>query len=342
MNRHDDSWNEDIKISPRIRFEDLRNLLASIGSHLSELLASRRIGIYLQGRESGNWALAVTRELNEFVEEKARIINHEKSPALKTALENRQMCLLEEILEPEVAEKIKEENLIIVPMHCENEIMGLLLADFDSFASLAGQHLLQLQLAATVIKTAIEKELLSIQIDQLKQKLANSTVQGDDKYLQDEHLIRWLLDREIDRSKRHGSTFALLAIRLDNLAHVISQYGQPAGLRAVEECHEAMRRLIRKCDLFIQSGSDTFVCLSAGQNTAGSHVLAERLRHRVKETTCLIDNFRITMTVSIGITIWPDGKHIDSKELLNRSFETLKTAHSHGNRVRLWRSDQST
>jgi diguanylate cyclase (GGDEF)-like protein len=335
------SSDTEIKISPKIKFIQLRNLLTTVAGNLSDLLDSKCIGIYLQGRESGNWALAVSLGINDTVEESARIINHEKSTTLKKALDAKQVCLLEEILDLEYADMVKGENLIVTPMYSHDDVMALLLADFDAFASLTNRHLLQLELAAHLIKTAIEKEFLSLQVSQLKEKLTNPVNKTDEQYLQNENLIHWLLEREIERCDRHGGSLAVFAVSIDNLAYVISQYGQTISSKAVLEVFEAMNRLVRKCDLFTQMTSDSFICLSQGQNAAGAHVLAERLKHRAKETICMIDNQRITMTVSIGITLYPNGRKSKARDLIDRSQQALKKAQPHGNRVVIWRPENN-
>jgi len=328
---------DDFKISSRITIDSLRRLLTNVGKQLSALLESKRIGIYLQGREEGNWALAISREVKDSVMDEIRIINHNKNPELKKAIDKKQLCLVEDLLSDDIQKKHKDENMIITPLYYNGEVIGLLLVDFDSFASLTKRNLIQLELVAQIIKIAIDKEFLSIQLSQLKDTLAKTESFSDD-VLQNEEILYWLLDRDIERSNRHGYSFAVLAIRLDNLAHIISQYDKEVSKKAICELSDAMKYLIRKCDLFVHMESDLFLCVSFEQDAAGAHVLAERLRHRIKETICIIQNYRITSTISVGIALWPDGSKITSKALINRSIDALKTAQKQGNRVRIWKT----
>jgi diguanylate cyclase (GGDEF)-like protein len=329
---------EEIRISPRIKFVNLRSLLTRLLNHLSSLLDSKRIGIYLRGRESGNWALAISRKLPNQIEEAARIINQESSEELKTTIQTRQPCLLQEILDAQVIGEQDLENLIIAPMWCENEVMGLLLADFDAFAALSDRHLIQLNLAAQIIKLGIEKEFLTLQVAQFEKTESQAALPEAENLLRNEQMIQWLLEREIERSIRHGSSFGVLTIGFDNLPHIITQHGENVADKSISGFVESLNYVVRKCDFLARRKGDKLLCISFEQNEAGAFVLAEKLRHKIKECVLMINNFRITATISIGIVLWPDGTKIKAQELLQRSEMAMLKAQEKGNRVHLWKS----
>jgi len=225
-------------------------------------------------------------------------------------------------------------------MVCEDEVMGLLLADFDSFAALTEKHLIQLRLAAQLIKIAIEKEFLQLQVTNLQSEMSEKNKTNTSGLLQNEQLIDWLVEREIDRTKRHGASFAVLSILIDNLAHIITQYGTEVAEQAIVEFSDALNHIVRSCDFLARREGNKFICVSFEQNKVGAYVLAEKLRHRVKGSILIINNYRITATISIGVSLWPDGDKIKASELIERSDDALKRAAERGNRVRVWKQEE--
>jgi diguanylate cyclase (GGDEF)-like protein len=244
---------------------------------------------------------------------------------------------LEEILPEDKASVVRDENLIIAPMWCDDEVMKLLMAEFDAFASLSEKHMIQLNLAAQLIKTAIEKEFLQLQISKLERDLAEIAMPDPERFMHNNQLIEWVVEREIERTQRHGASFAVLAIALDNLAHLMTQFKPQVIENIITGFSEVMDYIIRKCDLLTRRGGERFLCISMEQNQAGAMVLAEKLRHRVKETPIEIDGQKIQSTISIGIAVWPGEGRITASELIRRAEEALKDAQSKGNRVRIWR-----
>ena len=327
----------EMKISPRIKFESLRNKLSMVGVLLGKLLESHRIGIYLKGRESGNWALALSTNIDANLEKHAKIINQEKSVELKKAIDSRQPCLLEEILSEHGADGIRCENLILAPMCCDDQVMGLLLADFDAFASLSDRHLIQLDLAAALIKTAIEKEFYGLQISQLKKELQKLSEPKQENIFYNENLIVWLLDREIERTSRHGSAFAILSISIDNLVHLIAENSKRVGESILKDILENLNRLIRKCDFLTRWSGERYMCISLQQNQAGAYVLGEKLRHRVRETEFKVGKKTFSATISIGIAMYPSDEKIPPDAIIARADEALQRAQMRGNCVRLWK-----
>ncbi len=330
---------DDFSISPRIKFVNLRNLFLNVGRQLTTILNSPRIGLYLRGRSSGNWALAVSRSIDDRIIEKVRVINDETSSELKNAIASHQPCLLEEIIDSDSISSVEGENLLVAPLWVEEEVVALLLADFDAFASLSDQHLSQLNLAAEVIKLGIEKEFLTLRIAQLEKRQKSEAVDDRGEVIRSEGIILWLIDREIERTIRHGTRFAVLTARFDNFAHIIAEYGQAISRSCLKEFIDQLNHVVRKCDFLASRKGDQLLCISFEQDQAGAYVLGEKLRHKIKECVLNIAGHKIRSTLSLGISLWPDGNKISAQELIERSEEALRAAMEKGNCVRLWRKD---
>lgn len=337
---HDDL--NTFRISSKIKLPNLRALLTSIGHQLSQLLNTQRVGIYLKGRESGNWALAISRDFPPALEQHAAIINQDQSEKLTEALNSMQPCLLVEVLSVNDGAREGFENVLVAPMKFGDEIMGLLLTDFDAFAMLSDKHLIQLSLAAQLIKVAIEREFLAMQVARLEKESVIASMPDPQKMLYSDQFVHWFLDIEIERAVRHGSKFAVLIIGIDNLAHLISQHSSSVIEQYTGMLSESLNRLVRKCDLLVRRGSNEFLLITMEQNEAGAMVIAEKLRHRAKETTLTVQDQVLASTMSIGVALSPNrDEKVTPKDLILRAEIALKIAMGRGNRVRIWKSDET-
>ncbi|MFI7600261.1 diguanylate cyclase [Actinoplanes sp. NPDC049681] len=106
---------------------------------------------------------------------------------------------------------------------------------------------------------------------------------------------------EIDRSSRHGGSFALLLIDVDHFKRVNDTYGHPAGDQVLVEVARRLRSTCRGSDVVARFGGEEFAVLAAATGHEDLGVLAERIRERMNEAPVLVDGRTpIAVTVSVG------------------------------------------
>lgn len=109
------------------------------------------------------------------------------------------------------------------------------------------------------------------------------------------------LHREIELSRRQGTTLSLILIDIDHFKLVNDRYGHLYGdqaLRAVAQCIE---ETIRESDMLFRYGGEEFLLLLSSTGTDGAGLLAERIRKQVEGLSPHPEK-KMHLTISLGVT----------------------------------------
>lgn len=136
------------------------------------------------------------------------------------------------------------------------------------------------------------------------------------------------LSRELARSQRTGSAFALCMIDLNRFKEVNDRYGHGVGDALLIEVAQRLRQGIRQSDFAARLGGDEFVVLvrDISENNSSDAVL-QPLRCAVNGPLVLAQgavrtHIHINVSISIGVAIWPtDGA--DAERLLHIADEQM-------------------
>lgn len=130
-----------------------------------------------------------------------------------------------------------------------------------------------------------------------------------------------LLDRleaAISHAKRHGNRVALLFLDLNGFKRINDVLSHAAGDRALQIVAERLTSLVRETDTVSRHGGDEFLILLAevAAATDAAHV-AFKVNAVLRDIT-RIDNHRVHLTASIGISVYPDDG-VDAQTLIDRA-----------------------
>jgi two-component system, cell cycle response regulator len=120
------------------------------------------------------------------------------------------------------------------------------------------------------------------------------------------------LRREVERASRFGHTLTVLALDLDRFKQVNDVYGHPAGDAVLVEFARRIGSQIREHDYAFRQGGEEFVVLLPETDARGGAIVAQRLGTAVRERPVVITprgaggEAPVTVTVSIGIAVYPD------------------------------------
>lgn len=143
------------------------------------------------------------------------------------------------------------------------------------------------------------------------------------------------LDREITMSKRHGRTFALLFLDLDQFKRINDTFGHHIGDLLLKNVSETLKRCTRSTDtatgpatsddsdtLIARLGGDEFMLLLSDiKEPENAAIVARRILHEMPETHDL-EGHSISVTTSIGISIFPaDGE--DAEDLMKHADSAM-------------------
>ena len=106
---------------------------------------------------------------------------------------------------------------------------------------------------------------------------------------------------ELARSRRHGLPLSLLLLDIDHFKMVNDQHGHAAGDAALRQFAAAVRRCLRREDVFGRLGGEEFCALLPSTAVGGAAQLAERIRQSVANLAVEAGGHRLSLKVSIGV-----------------------------------------
>ncbi len=135
---------------------------------------------------------------------------------------------------------------------------------------------------------------------------------------------------EIDRATRHGYSFGLLLIDLDNFKVVNDSHGHLVGDKYLQHFARVVAEALRGGDVFARYGGDEFVAILPEADLNTVSVVAERVRAAIEGMQIeLPDNITLRGTASIGLAVFPDHA-ADAKDLLLFADNMMYKAKSSG------------
>lgn len=116
------------------------------------------------------------------------------------------------------------------------------------------------------------------------------------------------LEEEIQRSDRHGFTFALLLADIDNFKKLNDADGHVCGDQILRSIATITRDSIRAIDIPARFGGEEFAVILPQTDRENASIIAERMRDNIKRYCPRLWNSdpRDAITVSIGLALYPD------------------------------------
>lgn len=152
------------------------------------------------------------------------------------------------------------------------------------------------------------------------------------------------LEEEIERYKRHGKSFSVLMIDVDNFKKINDIFGHQVGNEVLKRIAFLIKSDIRKSDIASRYGGEEFAVLLVDTDRSRAHAQAEHLRkiieedfrnpetqrYVMKKEFSKIDSFIVTL--SIGVASYVGQAAVD--QLIKKADEALYKAKAEGkNRV---------
>ncbi len=110
----------------------------------------------------------------------------------------------------------------------------------------------------------------------------------------------------ITLARRHMKQAAVLFLDLDGFKHINDSLGHPTGDKLLQSIAKRLKNCVRSSDTVSRQGGDEFVVLLS-ELEQGEHasITANKILQAVAETHT-IDQHALTVTTSIGVSIYPD------------------------------------
>lgn len=149
---------------------------------------------------------------------------------------------------------------------------------------------------------------------------------------------RHYLDRELKsrmcKKKRSKTPFAVLLIDIDFFKRINDGYGHDIGDKILQQVAKTMQKNARPFDVYGRWGGEEFLGIIGNIPKASLQQLADRIRVLIGSTYLMVNDRKVSVTVSIGAAHSDDSD--DIKNLINQADELLYRSKLEGrNRVSL-------
>ena len=132
-----------------------------------------------------------------------------------------------------------------------------------------------------------------------------------------------------ERALRRASTFSLVVGDIDLFKRINDSYGHPFGDQVIRAVAEQLNDIVRVGDLAARIGGEEFAILLEDTDKRGALEVAERLRKKVEKLELWLQQKKIQVTISLGVSSFPSDT--DNREkLFNFADQALYRAKERG------------
>ncbi len=136
--------------------------------------------------------------------------------------------------------------------------------------------------------------------------------------------------RHIHLAKRNSSNFAILMLDLDNFKSINDTYGHMTGDKVLIAFTQAIQSKCRTSDILARFGGEEFIILLPDASEQQALQFAERIQQQTRSLKINIDENIITITTSIGISIYDPDKPAKLDTLISQADKALYQAKEQG------------
>ena len=146
--------------------------------------------------------------------------------------------------------------------------------------------------------------------------------------------LRRVMDRRLpasfERSCELGGSLALVLVDLDHFKAVNDNHGHAAGDEALIAVARVLAGHLREGDVCARWGGEEFALLLEGLDGAAAQRIAERLRLEVEALDISFEGRRLPLTLSAGVTAFPEIHCREPAEIIQLADEALYEAKAAG------------
>ncbi len=142
------------------------------------------------------------------------------------------------------------------------------------------------------------------------------------------------LKKEFERSRRYESDISMVMLDIDDFKLINDTYGHQAGDFVLQGIASIIKSSVRSVDLAARYGGEEFTVILPQTSLEGTIIFAERIRKKVEATRFMYGDVELRLTISIGVSSYPEKGASSEDELIYQSDIALYKAKRTGkNRV---------
>jgi len=215
-----------------------------------------------------------------------------------------------------------------VPIRCQGQFFGrLFLANKVTAHGLAADFS---ELDEQVVLTLAAQAGTAIQNLQLLQESKEEARHDSLTGLLNHLATLTVLTQELSRAQRSHYPVAVLIADLDHFKGINDTYGHPVGDVVIREAARRLRETARHYDHVGRVGGEEFLIVAPNCDLDALRECAERFRIAISDVPFDTPSGLLTVTVSIGATVWSSEHPLSSERLRKMADYALYRVKSHG------------
>ena len=227
------------------------------------------------------------------------------------------------------AENYKTNNCIIVPLICQDNVVGVLnLADKMEGNSFNNEEIALIELFSQLVGASIGNIKL---FEKIQRQATTDGLTG----LSNHKTFYEVLEKELWRARRYGGQISLILVDVDNLKKINDTYGHRAGDKVIQQVGRKIKECIRQIDTAARYGGDEFGAILPNTSLSDAVVVAERMVEMVSHSPVMWKREHIVLSISVGLGQYD--ANTNPEEITSRSDQALYAANQAGkNTVRVF------
>lgn len=310
---------------------------------IPKLVGVRFASLYIL--DETNNILHLHKHNHPFLINKIVSLNQTPMPLMVMAVRSKELILIGDIdthKKPLIrksqrifAENYRTKNCAIVPLICQDRVVGVLnLADKMDADCFSSADIALIELFGQLVGASIGNIKLFEKIQR------QATIDGLTGLVNHKTFYE-ILEKELWRSRRYGGQISLIMVDVDNLKKINDAYGHRAGDKVIREISARIKECIRQIDTAARYGGDEFAVILPNTLLRDANVVAQRMVDAVANSPATWNKEQIALSISVGLGQYD--ADTNPQEITSRSDQALYTAKQAGkNTVRIFESAMSS
>jgi diguanylate cyclase (GGDEF)-like protein len=268
-------------------------------------------------------------------------LNQNPTPLMVMAAKSKKLILVPDIeshKKPVIkksqrvfAENYRTKNCAIVPLICQDRVVGVLnLADKMDNDQFGSGDIALIELFSQLVGASIGNIKL---FEKIQRQATTDGLTG----LVNHKTFYEILEKELWRSRRYGGRISLIMIDVDNLKNINDAYGHRAGDKVIREISKRIKECIRQIDTAARYGGDEFAVILLNSSLEDATIVAQRMVDAVANSHTTWQKEHIQLSISVGLGQYD--AETTPEDITSRSDQALYMAKQAGkNTVRIFES----
>ncbi|OHD09191.1 MAG: hypothetical protein A2086_10790 [Spirochaetes bacterium GWD1_27_9] len=174
------------------------------------------------------------------------------------------------------------------------------------------------------------------EIEKLKNQLYEQAIRDPLTKLYNRRYLEERIDLDFQTAARTKINLSIAMLDIDHFKSINDTFGHDAGDIVLTNLSKFLSNSIRKTDFIYRYGGEEFLLVFIDCDVKSAKILSEKIRMNFSEYISEIDNHKIKVTLSIGISSYPQQGN-DFHKIISNADEALYISKNSGrNTVTIW------